>query len=192
MLKGTPLKYLCLERETEMTVLEKPDIVEIISEYVPLKKTAQNYKGLCPFHAEKHPSFIVDPSKQNFHCFGCNEHGDVITFIQKYKDISFKDALAYLGIDKSKKYKPNPREIRKRELVKHYRQWLNNYTDFLCNVLRRLDIAKLKAKTMMQVEAMAFHYHSEPIWEQHFEILLSKDEIAKLEIYKEVMYGKSF
>jgi DNA primase len=73
------------------------DIVELISDYVPLKKSGQNYKGLCPFHSEKTPSFIVSPLKQIFHCFGCGEGGDIVSFIIKYNNITFSEAIEYLA-----------------------------------------------------------------------------------------------
>lgn len=73
------------------------DIVELISDYVPLKKSGQNYKGLCPFHSEKTPSFIVSPLKQIFHCFGCGEGGDIVSFIIKYNNITFREAIEYLA-----------------------------------------------------------------------------------------------
>lgn len=57
------------------------DIVEIISQYVILKKRGRNYLGLCPFHREKTPSFSVSPDKQIFHCFGCNVGGTVVNFV---------------------------------------------------------------------------------------------------------------
>ncbi|MBC7190574.1 DNA primase, partial [Candidatus Aerophobetes bacterium] len=65
------------------------DIVELISEYIDLKKTGQNYKSLCPFHSEKTPSFFVNPSKQIFHCFGCGKGGDIVTFVMEYEKVSF-------------------------------------------------------------------------------------------------------
>ena len=57
------------------------DIVDVISEYVNLKKAGKNHKGLCPFHSEKTPSFVVSDDKQLYHCFGCGEAGNVINFI---------------------------------------------------------------------------------------------------------------
>ncbi|MEW6570706.1 MAG: DNA primase [Nitrospirota bacterium] len=79
------------------------DIVEFISEYVPLKKSGQNYKGLCPFHPEKTPSFMVSRTKQIFHCFGCGTGGDAITFLMKHENLSFAEAVRLVakkvGID---------------------------------------------------------------------------------------------
>ena len=73
------------------------DIVDIISEYIPLKKTGQNWRGLCPFHSEKTPSFMVSPSKQIYHCFGCGSGGDVFTFLIKYENLSFQETLRVLA-----------------------------------------------------------------------------------------------
>src|SRR3989304_5976782 len=69
------------------------DIVDFISEYVQLKKSGQNFKALCPFHSEKTPSFMVNPSKQIFHCFGCGVGGDVVSFLMKHENILFNEVL---------------------------------------------------------------------------------------------------
>lgn len=74
-------------------IKEAARIVEIISEYLPLKKSGSNYTAKCPFHDENTASFFVNENKGIFHCFGCNESGDVISFLQKYKKIDFNQAL---------------------------------------------------------------------------------------------------
>jgi len=73
------------------------DIVDFISEYISLKKAGQNWKGLCPFHAEKTPSFTVSPAKQIFHCFGCNTGGDIFSFLTRYENLTFPEALNVLA-----------------------------------------------------------------------------------------------
>ncbi|HET6514584.1 MAG TPA: DNA primase [Thermodesulfovibrionales bacterium] len=73
------------------------DIVDIISDYLELRRSGQNYKGLCPFHSEKTPSFMVSPEKQIFHCFGCGAGGNSVTFIMKYENLSFPEALKHLA-----------------------------------------------------------------------------------------------
>ena len=78
-------------------IKESNDIVEIISQYVHLKRSGRNYFGLCPFHNEKSPSFSVSPDKQIFHCFGCGVGGNVITFISKIEGIGFKEAVENLA-----------------------------------------------------------------------------------------------
>ena len=75
-------------------VKEQADIVKVIGDYVRLKKAgAQNYTGLCPFHKEKTPSFSVHAGRQFFNCFGCHEHGDVFTFVQKIENVGFSEAV---------------------------------------------------------------------------------------------------
>ncbi len=79
------------------------DIVDVISKYVVLKKAGHNYSGLCPFHNEKTPSFVVTPSRQIFKCFGCGEGGDVLAFLMKINNQNFKEVIeeqaAALGIE---------------------------------------------------------------------------------------------
>lgn len=72
-------------------------INEVISEYLPLKKNGRNYLGLCPFHAEKTPSFSVNPEKQIFYCFGCGEGGNIFGFIMKQQNMAFPEAVRYLA-----------------------------------------------------------------------------------------------
>ena len=78
-------------------VIAANDIVDVIGSYVHLKKSGASYMGLCPFHNEKTPSFSVHPGKQVFHCFGCGEGGNVLTFLMKYENYSFQEALKVLA-----------------------------------------------------------------------------------------------
>lgn len=78
-------------------VLSKTDIINIISEYVPLSKQGKNFKACCPFHGEKTPSFIVSPDKQIFKCFGCDKSGNALKFLELYKNISSLEALKLLA-----------------------------------------------------------------------------------------------
>ena len=75
----------------------RSNIFEVVSDYVSLKKTGKNYKGLCPFHSEKTPSFMVNEEKQIYHCFGCGEGGDVFTFLMKVGHFTFPQALEELA-----------------------------------------------------------------------------------------------
>jgi len=78
-------------------IKNKLNIVELISEYVKLNKTGTNWKGLCPFHGEKSPSFMVNEERQFYYCFGCNEGGDIFSFLQKLEGIDFPEALKLLA-----------------------------------------------------------------------------------------------
>src|SRR5215831_15721177 len=73
------------------------NLVTVIQEYVPLKKAGRTYKGLCPFHSEKTPSFNVDPDKGFFHCFGCQAGGDVFKFLELHEKVGFQDAVRILA-----------------------------------------------------------------------------------------------
>ena len=79
------------------TIKERVDIVALISERVPLKKAGKVYKGLCPFHIEKTPSFQVDPDRRNWHCFGCSRGGDIFTFLEELDHLDRAESLRILA-----------------------------------------------------------------------------------------------
>jgi DNA primase len=95
------IRYIIVSPYEE--IKKQLDIVEVISEYIPLKRVGSSYSALCPFHSEKTPSFYVSPSKQIWKCFGCGKGGDVIKFVAEYENISYREAAKLLaeryGID---------------------------------------------------------------------------------------------
>jgi DNA primase len=78
-------------------VKQKIDIIDIIGQHITLTKSGRTFRGLCPFHGEKHPSFYVYPEQQSWHCFGCNTGGDAFSFIMKKQSIDFSEALRELA-----------------------------------------------------------------------------------------------
>ncbi len=88
-------------------IKQKLDIVDVVGQYVQLKKSGKNYKGLCPFHGEKTPSFMVNQELQIFKCFGCNEGGDIFSFVQKIEGYDFRQALEILAERAGVKLKNN-------------------------------------------------------------------------------------
>ncbi|MDD5680495.1 MAG: DNA primase [Candidatus Omnitrophica bacterium] len=78
-------------------ILDRCDIVEVISGYIPLKRMGRNYKALCPFHHEKTPSFVVNPDKGIFHCFGCGAGGNAFSFVMKYERLEFPEVARMLA-----------------------------------------------------------------------------------------------
>ena len=98
-----------IPQETIQRIYEAADIVEIVSDFVSLKKAGTIYKGLCPFHHEKTPSFTVSPSKGIFKCFGCGKGGSAVNFVMEHEHLSYPEALKYIA----KKYHI---EIEEREL----------------------------------------------------------------------------
>jgi len=86
-----------IDRSTIEKILDAAKIVDVIQEFVPLKKRGVNYLGLCPFHNEKTPSFTVSPSKEIFKCFGCGKVGNSVTFIMEHEHLTYPEALKYLA-----------------------------------------------------------------------------------------------
>jgi DNA primase len=86
-----------IDRQTIERILDAARIVDVIQEFVPLKKRGVNYIGLCPFHNEKTPSFTVSPSKEIFKCFGCGKVGNSVNFIMEHEHLSYPEALKFLA-----------------------------------------------------------------------------------------------
>lgn len=86
-----------IDRSTIDRILSTADIVDVIREFVPLKRSGTNYKGLCPFHDDTTPSFMVSPAKQICKCFSCGTGGDVIGFLRKHEQMSYVEAIKWLG-----------------------------------------------------------------------------------------------
>src|SRR3954466_852003 len=78
-------------------VMNRADIVDVIGQFVKLKRRGTNYIGNCPFHNEKTPSFTVSPSKEIYKCFGCGKSGNTISFIMEHEKYSYVDALKWLA-----------------------------------------------------------------------------------------------
>ena len=103
--------YFCnmIDQATVEKIYDSADIVDIVSEFVSLKKRGSNYMGCCPFHNEKTPSFSVSPAKGIFKCFGCGKAGNAVTFVMEHEHLSYVDALKFVA----KRYSI---EVKEREL----------------------------------------------------------------------------
>ena len=104
-----------IDRATIDKIMDATNIVDVVGEFVTLRKAGVNYKGLCPFHDDKTPSFMVSPSKQICHCFACGEGGNAVNFLMKHEQITYPEALRWLA----KKYNI---EIEDRELTDEEKQ----------------------------------------------------------------------
>ncbi len=91
------MAFASTREQIKLLVKDSADIVQVIGEYVELKRAGVRFSGLCPFHAEKTPSFSVNPQGQFFHCFGCGESGDVFSFVMKYHQMDFPETLKMLA-----------------------------------------------------------------------------------------------
>lgn len=100
---------------------ERPDILCVVEQHVQLRRAGRELVGLCPLHSEKTPSFAVNPDKGLWHCHGCGEGGDVITFIEKMHGVGFKEALKLLGVEGE--YKPDQEHIRRRNEARRIAEW---------------------------------------------------------------------
>ena len=114
-------------------VKSRCDIVSTISQYIELKSSGINYKGLCPFHGEKTPSFYVNESKQIYKCFGCGEGGDVINFVMKMENLDFIDAVKVLAQKYGIEINTNMDEESKKKLekIKNSKIYTQKRLDFI-------------------------------------------------------------
>ncbi|MCV6607871.1 MAG: DNA primase [Campylobacterales bacterium] len=88
-----------IKQESIERLKDTIDVVDVVGSYVELKKAGANYKGVCPFHSEKTPSFVVSPQKQIYHCFGCGAGGDSVKFVMEYEKLSYPETIEKLAND---------------------------------------------------------------------------------------------
>ncbi len=115
-------------------IRERNDLVEIVSQHVTLKKSGRSFKGLCPFHREKTPSFMVNPVKQLYHCFGCGEGGNAFTFAMKTDNLSFPEAVRMLAdrVGYRLRWEEEEGEVSERKRIcDAHRFAMNFYHDYL-------------------------------------------------------------
>lgn len=155
----------------------KPDIGTVMQqEWIELRRGW----GLCPFHEDRHPSFKVDLDRQTFHCFGCSAHGDVIDFIRNLHNLTFKDALRYLGITPGKPPIVDPKVKRKRELLAEFEQWRRETYRNLCDEYNAIWHALRRCQNMDEIGELSELLCELGPMEDKINILSGKD---KEEIY---------
>jgi len=162
----------------------KPHIVQAIeSEGICLKQRGRESWASCPFHIDLHPSFKINLDQQTFHCFSCGAHGDVIDFIQKLYNLSFKDALKYLGMNPGKPPMVDPKQQRKRELVKDFEQWRRETYRDVCDEYNIIWHALRRCENMDEIGELSEVICEMGLVEDVINILSGKDEEAKYEYY---------
>ncbi len=112
-------------------LLSRVDIVEVVGRHVDLKKAGINHKGLCPFHGEKSPSFIVSPTRQTYHCFGCGVHGNAVGFLMEHSGLGFVEAVEDLAQQTGMKVPEDERSAEDRERAAQQKQKQVTLTDVL-------------------------------------------------------------
>ena len=140
-------------------VKQQVDIVRIIGGYITLKKSGgQSYAALCPFHKEKTASFSVHAVRQFYHCFGCNEGGDVFSFVQKIENVGFTEAVKIVaqkaGIPLPKREFATPEEAQENRQRGKLLELLH-YAPVACKPAA--ETVELRDQTLLQVDAMRVH-----------------------------------
>lgn len=179
-----------MESRILQEIKEKLDIVEFIGGYVELKRIGSYYRGLCPFHQERNPSFFVSPERQMFKCFGCGAAGDVITFYMRIENLEFKEAVERLAeklgleLDISQK-ETDFQEIKK--ILEINRIALNYYKKTLKNVKEALDYLKKRGLKDETIEYFDLGYANEGNFLRDFLLSLGYDieEIQKAGLLNE-------
>jgi len=110
-----------ISQKTIDEIKNAADILDVVGEFVALQPAGKNHKGLCPFHNEKTPSFFVSKERNWFHCFGCGEKGDSITFIMKYKNMNYVESLNYLADKYHIKIETDETDLLKPNVDRYYR-----------------------------------------------------------------------
>jgi len=162
----------------------KPDIVTVCErEGIELRQKGRSMWGLCPFHDDMNPSFKVDPVKQRFKCFGCNEAGDVVDFIQRLHGLTFKDALQYLGITPGKPPQVDPEQRRKRELLKGFERWCRDAYNVRCDILNHSWHVLRKCRDMEEISQHAPIIHQLSRIQGEVELLKEGTDEQRFELY---------
>lgn len=131
--------------EAKEEVRKAADIVELIGQYVQLKKAGQNYVGLCPFHSERSPSFTVNQNKQIYHCFGCGRGGDVFSFWMEYHNLSFPQSLE----DLAERYNitlPQRRDVAAERKKAELKEQLFRINELACTYFHEVLLKSAKGK----------------------------------------------
>ncbi len=133
-------------------VKDATDIVAIVGEHVKLKKAGASYKGLCPFHNEKTPSFMVSPGRNSFHCFGCGKGGNAITFIMEVEKLSFPEALRLLA-DKTGIALPKPESSEEDQETSRQRDRMFEANDFTARYFQERLLSSDFSRSIIRLDA---------------------------------------
>ena len=161
-----------IDHATIERIKDAANIVEVVSEFVTLRKSGSNYKGLCPFHDEKTPSFYVSPARGTCHCFGCGKGGNPVGFIMEHEQMTYPEALRWLArkyhieIKERELSDDEKREQSERESMFIVNEWAASYFQHLmhdtadgvaiavnlCNLLHVPDAQIFKGRTLIDAE----------------------------------------
>lgn len=138
-----------IDQNTINRIIDAADIVDVVKEFVTLRKSGANYKGLCPFHDEKTPSFTVSPAKQLCKCFSCGKGGNVVHFVMEHEQMSYPEAIKWLGrkygiaVEERERSDEERQSATERENLFALNEWAKSYfTDVLYNQKDGISIGK--------------------------------------------------
>ena len=155
---------------------------------VELARSGTKKVGLCPFHADKTPSFFIFQD-QHYKCFGCQESGDVLDFVQKMYGLTFPEALKHLGLERGKITPKIREDIKRRKhraaLVREFKNWLNRYTAHIGTLIIETEELMKAGIPREDLDLYASVLHGLPIWKYHLDILVSGTDEQKFLLYKE-------
>jgi len=172
------------------------DLVLVVeSAGVELTRSGTRHVGLCPFHSEKTPSFYIFQDN-HYKCFGCGEHGDVITFVQKMYGLTFPDALKHLGIEQGRITPEAKEEIqrrkRERQEVEGFKLWERSASAELHLLISSAKKVLQSIKTPSDLERFGSLFHSLTFWESCLNVLIFGDERKKTRLYMDSVVTGEF
>ena len=132
-----------IDRATVDRIIDAAQIVDVVSDFVTLRKAGVNYKGLCPFHDDRTPSFVVSPSKGLCKCFACGKGGNAVHFIMEHEQLDYPGALKYLA----KKYEDTFEDVEK-DIAKTENELVGLMDNLIANEFDMKGISELKSLLM--------------------------------------------
>lgn len=166
----------------------KPDMAEIVArEGGALINRGRGLWSLCALHGERTASFKISTDRKHGHCFGCGWHGDSIDYIRAMHNLSFKDALAYLGIQHRPRQRAKQEREKRLKLVQAFRAWERARTNELACILRTFRQMEVNARTEAELQEFAKLKNQIDVLEYHYSILCSRDDREKFELYRETL-----
>ena len=170
-----------------MPLVGKPDIVRTVEAAgVELRRVGSAFKGRCPLHPDKHPSFMVYPDRQRAVCFGCGFRGDVVDFTARLRGTDTRGAMRILGIEPGRPTRPSPEEKRPRRGAQAFKRWCRDYGIEAAAELRALRRLVAGIQTLRDLELRGWAYHRMQLLEHRLDILQFGSDEEKVLLFKEV------
>jgi hypothetical protein len=168
--------------------MQKPDIVTTIErEGIQLRKAGGTFKGVCPFHPDRSPSFIVNPARQRFHCFGCGAGGDVIDFIMKLRGVTFTGAQEILGMnpDRPRRSQPDPADDNRKKMIQAFNAICRDAGLDFARELRLVRRITSGIETEDDLELRGWAYHDIPLLDHKLDVLQYGNDEDRFNLMRE-------